>query len=41
MNGNHPNYGIEIDQNTEKSSVDLRRPVVTQIPVKDHQLMLM
>ena len=32
---------IEIGQNTEKSPGDLRRLVVTQIPVKDHQLMQM
>ena len=37
--GNHPNYCItEIDQNTEKSSGDLRRLIVTQTLVKDHQL---
>ena len=37
-----PNYSIiEISQNTEKSPGDLRRLAVTQIPVKDHQLMLM
>ena len=29
---------IENGQNTEKSPVDLRRLVVTQIPVKDNQL---
>ena len=29
------------DQNTEKSPVDLRRLIVTQIPVKDHQRQLM
>ena len=35
----HPNYSIiEIDQNTEKSPGDLTRLVVTQIPVKNHQL---
>ena len=30
----------ENDQNTEKSPGNQRRLVVTQIPVKDHQLML-
>ena len=36
--GHNPNYNIaEIDQNTEKSPGDLRRLVVTQPPVKDHQ----
>ena len=40
--GHHSNNSIiEIDQNTEKSFGDLRRLVVTQSPVKDHQLMLM
>ena len=39
--GNHPNYSIiENGNNTEKSSGDLRR-LVTQIPVKNHQLTLM
>ena len=28
---------IEIGQNTEKSSGDMRRLAVTQTPVKDHQ----
>ena len=38
----HPNYNnIENGQNTEKSPGDLRRLVVTQVPVKDHQLKLM
>ena len=38
----HPNYCIfEISQNTEKSHGDLRWFAVTQIPVKDHQLILM
>ena len=41
-NGNHPNYSIiEIGQNIEKSSGDLRRLVVTQNSVKDHQMSLM
>ena len=31
---------VEIGQNTEKSPEDLRRLVVTQTPVKDHQLTL-
>ena len=40
--GDHPNNSIvEINQNTEKSPKDLRRLVVTQTPVKGHQLMLM
>ena len=39
--GDHPNYKIsENDQNTEKSPGDLRRLVVTQTPVKNHQLKL-
>ena len=37
--GDHPNYSIfEIDQNTDKSPVNLRRLTVTQIPVRNHQL---
>ena len=32
---------IEDGQNIEKRPGDLRRPVVTQTPVKDHQLTLM
>ena len=40
--GDHPNYSfIKISQNTEKSPGDLRRLVVTQAPVKNHQLMLL
>ena len=40
--GDYPYYYIiEIDQNTEKSPGDLRRLVVTQTLVKDHQLTLM
>ena len=40
--GDCPKYSIvEIGQNTEKSPRDLRRLVVTQTPVKDHQLTLM
>ena len=36
-----PNYGIvKIDQNTEKSRGHLRRLVVAQTPVGNHQLML-
>ena len=31
---------IMIDQNTEKGPVDLRRPAVTQISVKDRHLTL-
>ena len=42
MGGDCPDYRIvEIDQNTEKSPGDLRRLVVTQTLVKNHQLMLM
>ena len=37
----HPDYNIiEIGQNTEKSTGDLRRLPVAQTPVRDHQLML-
>ena len=40
--GNNPNYSIiENGQNTEKSPGDLRRRVVIQTPVKDHQVKLM
>ena len=40
--GDHSNYYItENGQNTEKSLGDLRRLVITQTPVKDHQLKLM
>ena len=40
-NGDHPNYCIiESGQNTEKSPGDLRRLVVTQTPVRNHQLTL-
>ena len=39
--GENLNYSIaEIGQNTNKSPGDLRRLVVTQTPVKDHQLIL-
>ena len=31
---------IKIGQNTEKSAADLRRLAVTQIPLRNHQLML-
>ena len=42
MRGDHPNYcTIENGQNTEKGPGDLRRPAVTQTPVKDYQLTLM
>ena len=38
----HPNYSIiEIGQNTEKSPGDLKRLVVTQTPVENHQQTLM
>ena len=37
----HPNDSIvELSQNTTKSPGDLRRLVVTQTPVKNHQLMV-
>ena len=37
----HPNYSTaEVDQNTKKNSVDLRRLAITQTSVKDHQLTL-
>ena len=40
-NGDHPDYSIiKSGQNTEKSSEYLRRLVVIQTPVKDHQLTL-
>ena len=39
--GESPNYSIvEISQNTEKSLGDLRRHVITQIPVNNHRLTL-
>ena len=38
--GDHPDYSIKIGQNTEKSSGDLRRLVIAQTPVKNHQLTL-
>ena len=39
--GDHPNYSIiEIGQNSKKSPGDLRRLAVTQIPVENHQLMV-
>ena len=42
MIGDHPNYSIvEIGQNAEKSPGDLRRLVVIQTPVKNHQLTMM
>ena len=41
MSRTHPNYSfIEISQNTDKSPGDFRKLVVTQLPVKDHHLML-
>ena len=40
--GDHPNYSIaDINQNTEKCPGDLERLFVSQILVKDHQLMLL
>ena len=39
--GDHPNYSIvEVGHNTKKSPEDLRRLIVSQIPMKDHQLKL-
>ena len=38
--GDHSHYIIEIGQNTEKSSGDLRRVAVTQTPVRNYQLTL-
>ena len=39
MNRDYPDYSIvEIGQNTEKSSGDLRKLAVTQTLVKDYQL---
>ena len=41
-NRDHPNNGmVKIDRNTEKSPGDLKKSVVIQTPVKDHQLTLM
>ena len=41
ISGDHPDYNIiNIDQNTEKSPEDLRKYLVTQIPVNNHQLTL-
>ena len=40
-NGHHPNYSIiEIGQNTEKSLGDLRRLVISETPVENHQTTL-
>ena len=40
--GDQQSYNIvEIGQNTEKSSGDLRRLAITQIPGKNHQLTLL
>ena len=40
MGSDHPNYGnVKSDLDTEKSSRDLRRLLVTQTSVKGHQLM--
>ncbi len=39
--GDHPNYYIiENDQNTEKSTGDMRKLADTQTSVKDHQRLL-
>ena len=35
---NNNNNNVEIDQNTQKSSGDPRRLVITQIPLKAKQL---
>ena len=41
-NRDHPNHStVNIGHNTEKSPGNMRKFAVTQIPVKDHQLMLM
>ena len=38
MSGDYPNYSnIKIYQNTEESPGDVRRLVLTQTPVEDHQ----
>ena len=40
--GDHPNYNsVEIGQNTEKSPGDLSTLVVTQTPMRNHQLTLL
>ena len=40
--GDHPNYSIiDVSQNTKKGPGDLRRLVISQVPVKYHQLTLM
>ena len=37
MSRDHPNHSItKVNQNTEKSPGDLRRPAITQTPVKNH-----
>ena len=42
MSGDNPNYCIiEISQNTERSPRDMRILVVTQTPVRNHQLTLL
>ena len=42
MSEGTPNYNIaEISQNTEKNPRDMGKLVITQTPVKDHQLTLM
>ena len=39
--GDYPDFSIiKMGQNTERSPRDLRRLALTQIQVKDHQLML-
>ena len=40
MSGDHPNYSIKINQNTEKCPGDLSGLTVTQIPARNHWLML-
>ena len=40
MKGDNSNGISEIGHNTEKNPEDLRRLVVTQTPVNDHQLTL-
>ena len=42
MSGDNPNYCIsKMSQNAKKSPGDLRRLVVTQTPMEDHQQTLM
>ena len=38
IENNSDDYSVKINQNTEKSSVDIRRLDVTQTTMKDHRL---